>query len=56
MSKRFLNIAPTNAGTGVFSFSGAGNPQIIFNIADVGLLQHYLRHPLILCIETLFVS
>jgi hypothetical protein len=44
MSKRFLNIAPTNAGTGVFSFSGAGNPQIIFNIADVGLLQaHELR-------------
>lgn len=36
--KRFLKIAPTNSGEGVFGFS-TGNNQIIFHLGNQGLLQ-----------------
>ena len=38
MSKRYLSIASSNGGAGVFGYS-AGNPQLKFLISNNGMLQ-----------------
>ena len=38
MSKRYLSIASSNGGSGVFGYS-AGNPQLKFLVSNNGMLQ-----------------
>ena len=38
MSKRYLSIASSNGGSGLFGYS-AGNPQLKFLISNNGMLQ-----------------